>query len=226
MELSVNRRFACVNASYTLSRLYGNYCRLASSDENGRTSPNVNRYFDEPWMVYDQRGKLVYGRLATDRPHTFKVFTIYDKKWFGGTTHFAPVVNWYSGTPITTEVSIGNVPVYPNGRGDLGRTPRFFQTDFLLTHDVKVHGSEQRFFRFEVNANNLFNNSSITNIYPSYTHANDGSIQYDNTGDIFKGYSNYPALMKAQEIRVDPQYNKASAYQSPRILRLGFHFFF
>lgn len=228
MELSVNRRFArvYVNASYTLSRLYGNYSGLASSDENGRTAPNVNRYFDEPWMVYDQRGKLVYGRLATDRPHTFKVFTSYDKKWFGGTTHFAPVVNWYSGTPITTELSIGNVPVYPNGRGDLGRTPRFFQTDFLLTHDVRVHGSEQKFFRFEVNANNLFNNSSVINIFPSYTHANDGSIQYGNTADIFKGYSNYPALMKAQEIRVDPQYNKASAYQSPRILRLGFHFFF
>ena len=228
MELAVSRRFARVylNASYTLSRLYGNYSGLASSDENGRTSPNVNRYFDEAFMVYDQRGKLVEGRLATDRPHTFKIFTSYDKKWFGGTTHFAPVVNWYSGTPITSELSINGVPLYPNGRGDLGRTPRFFQTDFLLTHDVRVAGSETRFFRFEVNASNLFNNASITNKYPQFTHTNDGSIQFDNTADIFKGYSNYRALMTAQDIRVDPQFNQASAYQAPRVLRLGFHFFF
>jgi len=52
LELSVTKRFAgtFVNASYTLSRVYGNYSGLASSDKNGRTNPNVNRYFGEAWM--------------------------------------------------------------------------------------------------------------------------------------------------------------------------------
>ena len=228
VELSLNKRFkqVYVNGSYTWSRLYGNYSGLASSDENGRTSPNVNRYFDEAFMVYDQRGKLVYGNLATDRPHTFKLFTSYDKKWMGGTTHFAPVINWYSGTPITTELGVNGVPVYPNGRGDLGRTPRFFQTDFLLTHDVRVKGSEQMFFRFEANISNLFNNASVTNINAAYDHPNDGGIQFDNTADIFKGYTNYKSIMTAQDVRVNPQYRMASAYQGPRNIRLGFHFFF
>ena len=177
-------------------------------------------------MVYDQKGKLVYGNLATDRPHTFKLFSSYDKKWMGGTTHFAPVFNWYSGTPITTELGVNGVPLYPNGRGDLGRTPRFFQTDFLLTHDVRVKGSEQMFFRFEANISNLFNNSSVTNIDPGFDHPNDGGIQFENTADIFKGYTNYRSLMKAQDVRLSPSYGMASAYQNPRNIRLGFHFFF
>ena len=228
VELSVSRRFAQVylNASYTVSRLYGNYSGLASSDENGRTSPNVNRYFDEAWMSYDQKGKVIEGRLATDRPHTFKMFTSYDRKWLGGTTHLAPVINLFSGTPLTTELELGNVPVYLNGRGDLGRTSVFFQSDFLLSHDVKIKGSETKLFRFELNVSNLFNNNAVTNKYTQFTHGNDGSIQYENTADIFKGYSNYLALMKSQEIRVDPQFGRANAFQSPRNLRLGVHFFF
>jgi hypothetical protein len=43
-------------ASYTLSRLDGNYSGLASSDENGRTSPNVNRFFDQITMSFDKNG--------------------------------------------------------------------------------------------------------------------------------------------------------------------------
>ena len=34
------------NASYTFSRLYGNWSGLANSDENGRSDPNVSRAFD------------------------------------------------------------------------------------------------------------------------------------------------------------------------------------
>ena len=102
----------------------------------------------------------------------------------------------------------------------------FFQSDFLLSHDVKIKGSETKYFRFELNVSNLFNNNAVTNKYTQFTHGNDGSIQYENTADIFKGYSNYLALMKSQEIRVDPQFGRANAFQSPRNLRLGFHFFF
>ena len=33
------------------------------------------------------------------------------------------------------------VPVYFNGRGDLGRTPMLNQTDLLIAHDFKIAGS-------------------------------------------------------------------------------------
>lgn len=55
------------NASYTLSRLFGNYSGLASSDEAGRSSPNVNRFFDLPFLGYTAAGDPENGRLATDR---------------------------------------------------------------------------------------------------------------------------------------------------------------
>ncbi len=66
-----------LNTSYLWSRLYGNYGGLASSDENGRTSPNVERAFDGLYMSFDDSGSPVYGRLQTDRPHQFKALVSY-----------------------------------------------------------------------------------------------------------------------------------------------------
>ncbi len=60
-RLSSNSFF---NASYTYSRLYGNYSGLASSDENGRSSPNVNRFFDLPFLGFNTNGQPDVGRHA------------------------------------------------------------------------------------------------------------------------------------------------------------------
>ncbi|MEP6903699.1 MAG: TonB-dependent receptor, partial [Actinomycetota bacterium] len=62
------------NASYTRSRLYGNYSGLASSDEAGRSSPNVNRFFDLPFVAFTATGAANNGLLATDRPNVFKAY--------------------------------------------------------------------------------------------------------------------------------------------------------
>ena len=62
LEFRLRKRFAdnwYMTSTYTWSRLYGNYSGLASSDENGRTSPNVNRFVDG-----SSRGELqIMGRL-------------------------------------------------------------------------------------------------------------------------------------------------------------------
>ena len=123
MEFRLNKRFSNRwqgTASYLYSRLWGNYSGLASSDENGRVSPNVNRYFDNTIMNYDSQGKSVLGPLQTDRPHTFKLTGVYDFKW--GTTVGA---NWFieSGMPQSTAFRFSGFPVFPYGRNDLGRTP-------------------------------------------------------------------------------------------------------
>ena len=60
LRRTAGRRFA----GYTWSRLWGNYGGLASSDENGRTSPNVERYFDGQYLVFDKSGNPVYGPAA------------------------------------------------------------------------------------------------------------------------------------------------------------------
>jgi hypothetical protein len=234
VEFRLERRFArnlAFTTSYTWSRLFGNYAGLASSDEivtastaRGRRSPNVNRNFDLPWMSYDQRGQLVEGRLATDRPHTFKMFGTYDHKWKAGTLRFSPIFSLFSGTPISTEAHIQNVPVFIFGRGDLGRTGKYTNTDLMVAQEIKT-GMEGKFFRIQLEVFNLLNNASVLSAYPEITHINDSGITFDKDTDIFKGYDTLQ-LMGPQKVRRDPRYGLPWAYQSPRSMRIGFHFFF
>ncbi len=235
LEFRLDKRFAKnyqYAASYTWSRSYGNYSGLASSDEPdangvGRTSPNVNRYFDLPWLGYTEKGVMSEGRLATDRPHTLKFFGGYTQKSLLGNTTISPNVQLYSGTPLTTQINaISSVPVYPYGRGDMGRTPVFYNMDLNLMHDFMPFKSyESMKIRFEFSIFNLFNSSIVTNKDQTILHPDDGQLQFANDADIFKGF-NTAALMKAQDMRVSPLYGLASGFQGPRSTRLQLTFFF
>jgi len=230
IEFRLDQRFAKnyqYALSYTWSRQTGNYSGLASSDENGRTSPNVNRYFDVPWLAYTEQGKMAEGRLATDRPHTFKFFGAYTlRNRFGGTT-FAPNVQLFSGVPLTTEINaISSTPVYPYNRGDMGRTPTFFSTDFNVMHDFRPFSKyESLKVRFEFTVFNLFNSSIVTNKNQVLIHEDDIRLTFDNETDIFKGF-NTKALMTAQGDRINPMYGLASGFQGPRSCRIQLSFFF
>ena len=230
IEFRLDKRFSRkyqYAISYTWSRLYGNYGGLASSDENGRTSPNVNRYFDLPWITITEQGQLAKGRLATDRPHTLKFFGGYTQKSFLGTTTFAPNVVLYSGTPLTTEATvISSVPAYPYGRGDMGRTPVFYNFDLNLMHDFAPFAARESMrVRFEFTVFNLFNSGIVTNKNVGLTHPDYGQLQFAHEADIFKGF-NTLSLMKAQGVPVSPLYGLANSWQSPRAARLQLSFFF
>jgi hypothetical protein len=230
VELRLDKRFSKAYQfamSYTWSRQYGNYSGLASSDENGRTSPNVNRFYDLPWIYYTEQGRYAEGRLATDRPHTFKFFGGYTMNSKLGSTTWSPNILLYSGTPLTTEANvISTTPAAPYGRGDLGRTPVFFNTDFNVIHNFKPFGAnESRYLRFEFTVFNLMNTNTVTNRSVSLLHENDGTIGFDHDADIFKGF-NTRQLMQQQDIRVNPYYGWASGFQSPRSARLQLSFFF
>ena len=72
VEVRADRRFSkhyYFSASYTWSRLWGNYSGLASTDDTAVPNPNASRYFDLPYASYDSRGNLAEGLLARDRPH-------------------------------------------------------------------------------------------------------------------------------------------------------------
>ena len=65
LEFTFNRRLQnnwMLNASLLVSRTYGSYSGLTSSDENGRNSPGVNRFYDGLYMSFDQNGQA--GRTA------------------------------------------------------------------------------------------------------------------------------------------------------------------
>ncbi len=184
MELSLGKRFGggyLFNASYVYSRLWGNYSGLQSTDEirpatlgyafggnqaffaqTYRPGGNANRYFDLDEAVFDAHGHDgLYGRLPTDRPHVFK---FYGSKMFKFGTEFGGFFRAQSGTPMTTQVNTSNgIPMYVEGRGDMGRTPIFNQTDLLIAHELKLGKSETKKLRFEFNIINLFNQK--TNVY-------------------------------------------------------------
>jgi hypothetical protein len=219
LELGYNRRFSdnyFFSANYTLSRLYGNYAGLASSDEIrtpttgvssavsqqqggniARQGGNVNRAWDIDEILFDSKGNLdVLGRLATDRPHALKLYGAYD---FPFGTQIGAFIYAASGTPISTYVvSTNQIPVFVNGRGDMGRTPMLSRTDLLLTHELAMSGAKR--LRFEMNVLNVFNQKTARHLF-NYVNLGAGAarqsaaIDLSHT-DLTKGYD-YNALIRA-----------------------------
>ncbi|MFN7993719.1 MAG: TonB-dependent receptor [Bryobacteraceae bacterium] len=240
LELRLDKRFARnynFSASYTRSRLYGNYSGLSSSDEAGgffgtgagRDNPNNSRYFDQPWIYADSSGRLANGLLPTDRPNTFKFFGAYSLRSKAGTTTFSPYLQLFSGTPMTTEAQVidGQGWMFFNGRGDMGRSPFFKQLDMQIAHEfTPLKNHEAVRMRFEVAAFNLFNSGTVLNKYNLYSHVVDGAINNTDPVTIATQGINVPALMQASGIRVDPQYGWADTFQGPRSLRFQVSFFF
>ncbi|HYI93520.1 MAG TPA: TonB-dependent receptor [Bryobacteraceae bacterium] len=154
------RRYSLL-ASYTFSRLYGNYAGLANSDEAGRMDPSISRSFDLPTYYFDSTGsqRNTEGRLATDRPHVFKLFGWRDFNNRFGVTNIGITQVAMSGGLDSTTVTYMTAPMFPFGRGDLGRMPVFTQTDLNFGHAFRI--GERFGLKFEANATNLLNQATV-----------------------------------------------------------------
>ena len=219
VEFGLNRRFASnyfFSANYTLSRLYGNYAGLASSDEVitptsgvltanqqqagtvSRRGGNVNRAWDLDELLFDSHGNLdVLGRLATDRPHRVKLYGAYD---FPFGTQIGAFFYGASGTPLSTYVTSTNgADLFVEGRGDMGRTDVLTRTDLLLSHELGLAGTKR--LRFELNVLNVFNQKTSRH---KYVWLNKGGVVPDRNSsyidlshtDLTRGYD-YNALIRA-----------------------------
>ena len=235
LEVGYNRRFAnnwFVSANYTLSRLYGNYAGLASSDEittptTGVTSAtaqqqagsiarpggNVNRAWDLDELLYDSHGNLdVVGRLATDRPHVVKLYGAYQ---FPFGTQVGAFFYGGSGTPISTYVtSVNTADLFVEGRGqfydratgrvDDKRTPVLTRTDLLASHTINVGGAKR--LRLEMNVQNLFNQKTTRHTFNFLNRGSGierGSSLIDLTHtNLLNGYD-YNALILATPDRAN-----------------------
>jgi len=235
LELSVSRRFMSgwlANVSYVYSDLWGNYAGLQSTDEirpptlgygfgpaqvfgagNTRSGGNANRYYDLDEALYDAYGNVgLYGELPTDRPHVFKFYGSYQ---FPFGTEVGGYFQIMSGTPVTTQVvSVNDIPVYVEGRGNLGRTPTFNQTDLMVSHELKV-GETQK-VRFELNMDNLFNQKTSQFTFDRYNReekSDSAGIDLIDT-DLSQGFD-WQALVAATpdgEAAKDPRYKKAAIF--------------
>ena len=242
VEFRFNKRFAdrwSLIAGYTWSRLFGNYGGLASSDENGRTSPNVERYFDGQYLVWDAHGQAVEGLLPTDRPHYFKVQATYDFPWGTNVGVFQQVM---SGGPKSTAINLlGYNPTFVDGRGDLGRLPTTSQTDMAINHDFRLWNSHR--FGINLNIDNLFNQNGVlnenTSPYRDSFSVPSSIASSVTTPGVLSERDNYllntgydPAFLAAEmrkvgtRMRDNSLYGKPSSFQGRRSLRLGFRYIF
>lgn len=238
------------NASYTYSRLFGNYSGLASSDEFGRSSPNVNRFFDLPPLGYTANGVPDNGRLATDRPHVFKAYGGYTFDWADNGVNRTTVSSFttiQSGSPITTIYNLynlGSTVLY--GRGDLGRTEMFTETDFAIGHKYKF-GRDNRFgLEPFIEIRNLFDERneiafqttiSGTNFTAGVlsspaagcpTCATEGAVfnTIFNGGGIQQFVDNFLNSSGVSNTGRRNDYGQANTFQGGRDVRFGFRFTF
>ena len=222
VEFSFTRRLSSGwfgTTSYTWSRLFGNYAGISSSDEirtpttgvgsstsqqlggnTYRQGGNQSRFGDQDELFFDSHGNFgLEGRLATDRPHVFKINGGFEKQWGSvGRTNIGAFFYLGSGTPVTTEVQTRfAIPVFVNGRGDLGRTPVLNYTDLQVGHDFNI--AEGQRLRFEFNMLNLFNQKTTRHIFNSLNRGagvrDAGAAINLSAVDLRKGYD-YDVLIR------------------------------
>ena len=240
-EVNYSRRFAnnfSLHASYTYSKLKGNYGGLASSDEFGRTDPNVARYFDGVAYSYDESGNFVEGPLNTDRPHTVQVQGYYRAPF---NTSIGINASWRSGTPVTTNADWLGVYFYPYGRNDQGRLASLTNFDVMLAQPFQIGKVN---LEVSVNVLNILDAHKITRVgvFPYQDDICDVAPGCDSTNNYYFNTLvpyNFDALMRANGGTPNPAYMNAytastdatrqgyvPAYQSPRTVRFALKLFF
>lgn len=251
MELVLEKRLSnnfYFNLNYTLSRLYGNYSGLANSDEvstttgQGRLSLGGNRSFDLPHIGFTAAGGQDLGRLPTDRPHIFNAYGAYIFDWRGSKTNSTELSFFQtvqSGAPVTSQIGFITTTIF-KGRGDMGRTPTFSQTDFNISHRYRF-GRDNRFTLVgDLNILNLWEQKTVTGYwtlltaagvnYPSFPQYQQGGypalINAYNRGELLQQINTFLAGTPTVLNRKDDRYGQPLFYQLPRNVRFGFRLIF
>ena len=141
LEFRLKKRYSnrwSLDASYLLSRIWGNWSGVGSSDEAVNClQANSCLAFNFLYYSYDAQGHPTYGLQGTDRPNQFKLQGTYDLKWgtMVGVNFLAQ-----SGIPKSTIIKerSDGTNFFPYGRGNLGRTPFINQTDLLVQQQVRL----------------------------------------------------------------------------------------
>ena len=224
LELRLQKRLSdnwMGGANITLSRLTGNYSGLASTDEQGRQSPNVERYFDWWLLQYDANWNLIDGQLPTDRRYAMKLFGSYVFD-FGLT--IGMYQNIMDGTPHQTDFTIMSMDGwYPNNRGDMGRSPMMTQTDLYAEYNFNI--AEYR-AQLSLNISNLFDQDTNNRIYHWYNSNNPG---YDEDELIAMYQAGTPFDWRSLATGahdLNPRYGMEYSYQGARVIRIGMKFIF
>lgn len=198
--------------SYTWSRLTGNYSGLASSDEFGRVSPNVERYFDLWHLAYDKNLDPIDGPQNTDRTHFFKFYGAYT---FPFRLTVGAVVNAMSGTPVSEEWDVMAEGYLPYNRGNLGRTPFLWFANAYAEYNMRLG---KTMLNFNVNVDNVFNVKTARRIFSSRTQA---ELHVTEAQLLSKNWD-----LETAGLVPDPRYKKELDFYAPISVRFGVRFMF
>jgi len=221
LDLGLDKRFSkswMAGFHYTLSRLWGNYSGLSSSDEAQRQDPNTLQYFDGWYLAYTEHyPQESTGLLSTDRPHQFKIYGAYS---FGFGLTIGTYIFAASGTPESTEFYMNRKSIfYPVGRGDMGRTPFLWRADVYAEYKIKL--TEKYAIQLSANIYNIFNNRIAQRLWNTYNLQN----IYLTNQQLVSGFD-YLQVSQQQNLLLDPRYGKEFYLQDPISLRLGMKFMF
>ncbi len=154
-----------VLASYTFSRLEGNYPGLFSED-NGQLDPNVSSQYDRQELLPNRA-----GRLPGDRPHSFKLDGAYMFDLGAeGTLTTGVRLRSQSGTPVDVlgrHAVYGPRETFVLPRGAQGRSELLTQTDLRVEY-ARTIGTDLRLSVY-IDLYNLFDTQAATQLDEQYT---------------------------------------------------------
>jgi hypothetical protein len=213
-------------ASYTWSRLEGNYSGLFRAD-TGQLSPNLTRDFDLLSLTFNR-----YGLLPGDRTHSLK---FYGAREIAFNEHTSLNVGAsYRGRSGTMTNVLGAHPrrsgaetfILPRGSG--GRLPWLNDFDTHVGFNQKLTGDYVLTVSLDVF--NIFNFQQYTDVDQNFTSTRVYSIEDGTTlkdldackvqGGGCKVIATATGKPIAPE-EVNPNFKRPIAYQSPRSIRLG-----
>jgi hypothetical protein len=227
VNVSVDKRLAnnwLGGFSYTWSRLTGNSSGLSASDEFGRTSPYVERQFDNWAMTVDKQLNYIDGPLNTDRTHFFKLYAAYS---FPFHLTLGTVVNAMSGQPFTEYWSLLDAYMFPFSRnhyreGTTGsdiktkRTPFLWFANAYAEYNLKVG---KYTINFNVNVDNIFNTKTARRLF-EYRTLYDIGINEDAV--LSKNWD----LASGEDFVQDPRFGAQMTFYDPIAVRFGIKFVF
>jgi len=212
LNLALEKRFSNNwqgGVNYTWSQMKGNYGGLSSSDESGRNSPNVERYWDLFFERYDIHGNPLDGILPSDRSHYLKVYGSYAFP-FGLTVG---VVGYgRSGLPRNTNLSFNSMQIFPDGYYDTGkRTPFTAWANLFLEYTLRIAK------KYTISLNTTINNFTNTSTIQGYNdRVNDGMFRLteDELISMKTNYIDWKTLLP-QKVTINT-YNVMYGYETSR----------
>ena len=210
-----------IQASYTLSRLAGNYQGLFA-DQGGTVSqldPNITATGDlKQWL-----NSNASGPLPGDHTHNIKLFGSYDLP-INGVSDFNIGVAYtalsggptdYSGFDSIAYNLYGQATVYLLPRGSGPRLPWIHDVDLLLRYSHKI--GESNVFSAMVSIYNLFDFRAVTSVNQVYSYSVvNGPILNGTPADLqnAKDADGNPVVK-------NPTFGTPNQYQNPLAVQLG-----